>query len=1837
MNVFKIKEKDFVILTFSENLEIGENAKLHLTYNGKLNDETHGFFKSSYQDKEGKTTWFAATHFEPVSARQAFPCWDEPQFKAKFTITINVPDKKYKAISNTLVNEKENATTFEQTPLMSSYLVAFAVSDFQGLSNEGKNFSIWAKPTVEDSEKEFALKYGETTLEELKDFTNIDYYRMINKMDQIAIPGFSGAMENWGLVTYRESGLLNVKGKTTTKAKQEIATVIAHELSHQWFGNLVTCKWWNDIWLNEGFATFFQYYITDKVISKMNEKESWRLMEQFVIKNVQETSFVVDASSKTHALNPKTSIQSPSQIRSLFDDISYKKGAAILNMLYEFFGEDLFKSGLRQYLDEYSYKPVTSGNLFDAIGKQKEVKEDYLPKNVTLEDIMKNWINEPGYPVVTINREEDGKITAEQERFFLVQPAKKDETQWYIPLNYVIQDDYDKVLPKDKKSGWLAPTKEKKDKKNKKSFDEEIENTKWILFNKDQTGYYRVNYDNANWKLLSEFLENNPGNSNISATNRAQLIDDALNLARAGYLKDYAIALDITKYLNTEIDYIPWYAAVRAFDYLDSVLQGGQQHEVYKKYVAAKIQGLVNKVNYKDWENGTHVDKLAKVLALKTACKYGWQDCTEFATETLTQWLKKDQDNDKKTNTQKNKKKDKNPFLSDFWIDIRSEILCAGLREATAETWNNALNKYESVTDNDEKKDILAGLGCVTAKETIELFLNKSIGKDSIDVFATMNSIAAGNAKSFDILINFIKNHLEDIQKADKEDNSLLIALFNNLANKVDTIEQYGELSKLIYGQLQNTQKVELAAAIHKIEWIKSHRTDVEKWMVEHQPETQQPNEPDSASSITLTSFLLFITLLITRCTMLTMRFLLPLMLAIVACWASIYPFENELPQALEEISDNYRLPTNVVPTAYNIELTPTFESDNKTAKFTFQGKSIITLDIKERTNTIMFHARGLEFNKEDIKLKYSVSQSAIKMYTAIKVLKIKEKDFVMLSFMNNLDIVNNAELYLQYTGKLNDETRGFFKSSYQDKEGKTTWFAATHFEPVSARQAFPCWDEPQFKAKFTITINVPDKNYKAISNMPGKVTEKKTIFEQTPSMSPYLVAFAVSDFTNLTNKDKNFSVWAKPTVRQSEKRFAFYYGWKVLEELKDFTNIDYYGTMKKMDQIAIPGFSGAMENWGLVTYRESGLFNVNGKTTTEAKQEIATVIAHEFSHQWFGNLVTCEWWNEIWLNEGFATFFQYYITDKIISKMYDKESWRLMEQFVIKNVQETSFVVDASSKTHALNPKTSIQSPSQIRSLFDDISYKKGAAILNMLYGFFGEDIFKAGLRQYLNKYSYKTVNSDQLFSAIVIEPENLPEFIQFADVMKTWINKPGYPVVIVKRDKDGVINVNQERFFLIKPAKRDDTQWYIPLNYVTQDDPQVVMPKIKRFRWMPPRTTMILRNVNNTKWILFNKDQTGYYRVNYDDANWKLLSEFLEKNPDNSSISATNRAQLIDDALNLARAGYLNYTTALEITKYLYTETDYIPWYAAVRAFDYLDGVLQGGQQHETYKKYVASKLKGLVTKVNYTDWKNCGHVDKLAKVLALKTACKYGLEDCTEFATKTLTQWLEKDQDNDKTQEDKKEDKNPFLSSDFWIDIRSGILCAGLREASAETWNKTLTKYKSVTDNDEKRDILAGLGCTTANEIIQRFLDLSIEKDPVIDVFATMNSIAAGNAKSFEILINFINNNIEKIQKADNEDNSLLIAFFNNLANKVDTIEQYAELSLLVHRQIQTTQKVEGLADAIYKIEWIKNYRADVEKWLLDNAGSKEENSRKPDSATSITLTSFLLIITLLITQF
>lgn len=416
---FSFGENDSLIITH-EDLHEGEHI-IVVAYNGIITDAMHGLYPCYYEHK-GIKKELLATQFESHHAREVFPCIDEPAAKATFDVTLttetdivvlgNMPVKTQTIENSRLV------TTFDTTPIMSSYLLAWVVGELHKKTGKTKGnveVNVWATPAQSSASLDFALDIAIRSIDFFDKYFDTPY--PLPKSDHVALPDFSsGAMENWGLVTYREVALVADPASTSVSTKHYIATVIAHELSHQWFGNLVTMEWWNDLWLNESFATLIEYIAVDAL------EPSWNVLLDFAS---SESIMALRRDSLDGVQSVQTDINHPDEIDTLFDGaIVYAKGARLLQMLRYYIGDKAFQAGLKEYFKIHAYKNTTTHDLWAAF---KDIS------NKDVESFMNKWISQPGFPVLHVS-EKDNKVLLTQNRL-ASKAVKPSDTLWPIPLN----------------------------------------------------------------------------------------------------------------------------------------------------------------------------------------------------------------------------------------------------------------------------------------------------------------------------------------------------------------------------------------------------------------------------------------------------------------------------------------------------------------------------------------------------------------------------------------------------------------------------------------------------------------------------------------------------------------------------------------------------------------------------------------------------------------------------------------------------------------------------------------------------------------------------------------------------------------------------------------------------------------------------------------------------------------------------------------------------------------------------------------------------------------------------------------------------------------------------------------------------------------------------------------------------------------------------------------------------------------------------------------------------------------------------------------------------------
>src|SRR3989454_9068862 len=542
------------------------------------------------------------------------------------------------------------------------------------------------------------------------------------------------------------------------------------------------------------------------------------------------------------------------------------------------------------------------------------------------------------------------------------------------------------------------------------------------------------------------------------------------------------------------------------------------------------------------------------------------------------------------------------------------------------------------------------------------------------------------------------------------------------------------------------------------------------------------------------------------------------------------------------------------------------------------------------------------------------------------------------------------GELDIKYRGSISDKLVGLYKAAYDGG-----YVASTQFEAVSARRLLPCVDHPAYKAEFKLRVRT-DSDTSVISNMPStsvKVEgQRQTVeFPKTPRMSTYLLYLGIGKFEEVK---ENFNgvdyIVATVPGKSSGAKFP-------LDVAKDAVKFfeSYFGSkysMPKLHLIAVPEFAaGAMENWGAITFREIVLL-VDKDSSIRIKKQVAEGIAHEISHQWFGDLVTMKCWDDLWLNESFATFMAYKATDSIFPQ------WVVWQDFVRG---ETAGALDRDSlvNTHPIEVK--VNSPSEIEEIFDDISYGKGASIIRMLEAYAGEDHFMRGVRSYLDKYRFSNASGNDLWNQIEQSSKT-----RVKAIMSEWIRKPGYPVVNVKLDGKRLV-IRQERFLL--NGSSEPSNWPVPITMKINGKEQKLLMERREESMATPDWVDSLK---------LNLEETGFYRVYYEglyDRVWR------------SNMSPVDRYGIVSDAHAFAIQGKLDFSQYLALLDRYMNEQEYLPAFEVSDQLSSLNAITR--RVEETSRKFHRNQLKILANRK-----------DENSVVLRGSMASRLALHD-TEYA--------------------------------------------------------------------------------------------------------------------------------------------------------------------------------------------------------------------------------------------
>ncbi len=763
------------------------------------------------------------------------------------------------------------------------------------------------------------------------------------------------------------------------------------------------------------------------------------------------------------------------------------------------------------------------------------------------------------------------------------------------------------------------------------------------------------------------------------------------------------------------------------------------------------------------------------------------------------------------------------------------------------------------------------------------------------------------------------------------------------------------------------------------------------------------------------------------------------------------------------------RLSQLVKPLRYKLMLKPDLEA------FTFSGEETIYVVLEKSVKEITLHATELQINSAEWTHKNKEVWAGAISYN--------EKDeTATCTFPKKLE-AGKGELKLTFIGILNDKMRGFYRSKFEH-EGKALHIAVSQFESTEARRAFPCFDEPAQKAIFDVTLMIPS-HMTAISNTvvsnilehsPGfKVVE----FAPTPKMSTYLLAFVVGDFEYIEGKTKDnvlVRVFTTPGKKQQAK-FSLDVAIKCLEFYNNYFGIVY--PLPVLDMIAIPDFAaGAMENWGAVTYRESSLLIDEDISSTASKQWVAIVVAHELAHQWFGNLVTMEWWTHLWLNEGFASFMQYLAVDHMFPK------WDIWTQFVGTEMAE-AFSLDALKNTHSI--EVEVGHPSEISEIFDQVSYSKGAAVLRMLWQYIGDKDFQKGLQHYLKEYAYANAKTEDLWKALEVVSGK-----PVTKIMDNWIRHPGHPLITISEHGDK-LKLAQSRFFsspISKKESKDKTIWNIPLilssrGAVRRGD----LPRNDKL--LMDKKTLIIDKPQEVEWININSGEGSFVRVDYTLDMLHMLEGAIET----GSLSAADRLGLLRDTFDLSQFGQTPTTLALELAQSYIHEKDYTVWATLTTHVSQVQSLVALESFYPLFETYGRHLYRKIAKKMGWKKRPQEEHTDILLRSMVLYKLGSFGDKETITKAQDLFSHSGEQCDSRINSGQVEDAPRGARMTNTIDPDLRGVVYNLVAKNGSTKEFNALLSMYKTEENHQEKDRIGRALGLFREKSLLQRTLVFSL----------------------------------------------------------------------------------------------------------------------------------------------
>ncbi|KAK3753019.1 hypothetical protein RRG08_020184 [Elysia crispata] len=791
-----------------------------------------------------------------------------------------------------------------------------------------------------------------------------------------------------------------------------------------------------------------------------------------------------------------------------------------------------------------------------------------------------------------------------------------------------------------------------------------------------------------------------------------------------------------------------------------------------------------------------------------------------------------------------------------------------------------------------------------------------------------------------------------------------------------------------------------------------------------------------------------------------------------------------------DHIWNNFRLPKTLKPDSYRLNLYPNI------ANSTFSGLVVIVLVVVQPTDKIIFHVKDLTIHS-DIR----ISRISARQYTASSSGYIHKYEMYYLKYDTVFRVNTSFSLYVRFNGTFSKDVFGLYKSTYRHN-GEEKYIISTQLQPTHARKVFPCLDEPEFKAYFQFETLEADRNDVVLTNRERMHETEGTDcsncvrhrFRASPyRMSSYLVAFAIGQLGCLTRDSENenrVSIWF-PLGREDDAQFALDANIKAVDFFEDFFRMQ--TRINKLDALAVPRHYSAMENVGLNIYADVYLLYNNQTTNEEWKTLITEIISHEVAHEWFGNMVTLKWWDEIYINEGFATYLSV-IGMRAIDSSIDEDAY--MGKFHANSLRIASWQTSSAIKK-------AVENTMDIQQVFDHISYHMTASCIRMLESAIGRHAMRNGLQKLINDKMFGSVTGSDVWNALQSATDGS---INIQQMMGSWTDSAGYPVVKVNRTAQN-ISFTQKRFLLFKDENpgvvdsryryyRPDTVWRFPFTFVTSDNPseQTVV-------WITEETESVpVGNLSSTAWIKGNVGSRGVYRVNYDLENWRRLGKQLVT--DHTVFSSEERKLMLDDVLSLARTGDVSYSEAFQMLRYLTFDDSHVVWNAVMTHLHYIQRRMLLEEEYPQMIAYIQNHL--VLPKLRHLGWDIEGDFNtrKLKKLLISWARPK---PSYYKKIASLYSAWR----------------ANDSVALD--ADLRQQVFNHGVRHGTTDDWVLIFSRAYDPNKGGDKRAMKLALASSSNIHLLHSLLHFSVFEDStdLNSVLSTLGSTIGGQLVAWDFV--------------------------------------------------------------------------------------------------------------------